>query len=348
MRYLFRFLIVATCIGIVVFYSTNEPKPLEGPEIEVSEVEDVEELTFNNVSLERPSIGLSTYIGQSVEQVVKEYGQPHRIEKTPYQYEWWVYNQYELYMMLGVKDGVVTQVYTNSTAYNVAPYEMYMSEDDIFRMTIIDGEISVELGDNIYLYTMSDYDIQHRILVRFEDIYAQLYIDASSKRLSGIRFMDGETLVAHNPYEMQFLGEFNEQQPYAFTENMNYSNAQLLYELTNVFRLKEKLPTLTKSNNLSLMAQSHSEEMFNGQFVASDSPILGSLKDRAALFTVDYKTIEENIATGFYDAIEAVHSLLNSTKHRKQILGGSFTETGVGVVETYYTQVFVEPNIEEQ
>lgn len=346
MKSLFRFLIVATCLGIVIFYSAiDHSKPLEIEENEVKELENVEEHEFNNVSLQRPTKGLSTYVGQSIEEVIEEYKEPNRIEKTPYQYDWWIYNLYEMYLMFGVQDGVVKQVYTNSSAYDVSPYTMYMSNEEIFRMTIIDGEISVELGDNIYIYSMNDYDIDNRILVRLEDLYAQLYLDANQKKLVGIRYMDGETLVAHQPYEMQFIGEFDGGQPLHFTEEINYANAQLLFELTNVFRLKEKLPTLNYSSSLSQLAQSHSQDMFEGQFVSHDSPTYGSLKKRAERLQLAYDKIDENIAKGFYDAIEAVHSLSNSDKHRKLMYNEEYLEMGVGVKERYYTQVFLKPLI---
>ena len=348
MKSLFRFLIVATFLGIIVYYSsTDGTKPLELQEVEVKEIENMEELDFNNVSLQRPKTGLSTYVGQSVDAVVKQFKHPHRIENTPYGYEWWVYNQYELYMMFGVKDGVVNQVYTNSTAYDLTPYTMYMSEDEIYRMTIIEGEITVELGDNIYLYTMNDYDLKHRLIVRFEDLYAQLYLDAKQKKLVGVRFMDGETVVAHQPYELQFIGTLNEAQPLQFSEDVNYANEQMFYELTNVLRLKEKMPALKLSNSLSQLAKSHSRDMFKGQFVSHESPTYGSLKERAQRMQITYEEIDENIATGFYDAIEAVHSIINSDKHRDVLLNEKYTEIGVGVQERYYTQVLIEPKEEQ-
>lgn len=348
MKSLFRFLIVATFLGIIVFYSsTDNTKPLEVETPEVTEVENVEGLEFNDLSLQRPTTGISTFVGQSVDEVVEQYEQPHRIENTPYGYDWWIYNQYELYVMFGVKDGVVTQVYTNSTAYDLAPYTMYMSEDEIYRMTIIEGEIAVEQDDNIYLYTMNDYDLKYRMLVRFDDLYAQLYVDAKQKKLVGVRFMDGATVVAHQPYEMQFIGTLNEAQPLDFSGEINYANAQMFYELTNVFRLKEKMPAYKLSNSLSQLAKNHSRDMFEGQFVSHDSPEFGSLKERAERMQLTYEDIDENIATGFYDAIEAVHSLVNSDKHRDVLMNERFTEIGVGVAERYYTQVLIEPKEEE-
>ena len=344
MKSLFRILIVVTCLGIVFFYSSSEnTKPLEIPEPEITVVDNVEELEFNNESLQRPNSGLSTFIGQSVKTIVDEFNEPHRIEKTPYGYDWWIYNQYELYVMFGVKDGIVSQVYTNSTAYEVTPYTMYMSEDDIYRMTIMHGEISVEENGNIYIYTMSDYDLKHRILVQFDDIYAQLYIDAKQKKLMGIRFMDGATLVAHQPYEMQFVGELVENEVPVFDEAVNQMNTQLLFELTNVFRLKEKIPILSYSNSLTQLAKSHSTDMLEGQFVSHNSPTFGTLKERVDTINLVYEDIGENIATGFYDAIEAMHSLLNSDNHRKLIYEEQYTEIGVGVAERYYTQIFFDP-----
>ena len=344
MKVLFRILIVVTFLAIIFFYSSSDnSKPLEVTEPGITEIENVEEFEFNSESLQSPVAGLSTYIGKSAKVIMDDFKEPERIEQTPYNYEWWVYNQYETYIMFAVKDGVVTQVYTNSTAYDVAPYSMYMSADDIYRMTILNGEISVTLGNNMYLYTMSDYDTKYRILVQFEDVYAQLYIDEKQKKLMGIRFMDGETLVAHKPYEMQFIGELFEEPQLTFDAQTNDMNAMQLFELTNVFRIKEKLPTFAYSNSLSTLAQNHSEDMFEGQFVSHESPTNGSLKERVEQIGLIYEDIDENIATGFYDAIEAIHSLLNSDTHRKLIYDEDFTEIGVGVQERYYTQIFFYP-----
>lgn len=49
--------------------------------------------------------------------------------------------------------------------------------------------------------------MQTRLLVKFDGLYAQLYIDGETSELQGIRFTDSETLVLHQPYEMIYQGE---------------------------------------------------------------------------------------------------------------------------------------------
>jgi uncharacterized protein YkwD len=83
--------------------------------------------------------------------------------------------------------------------------------------------------------------------------------------------------------------------------------------------------------------------MLEGQFVSHNSPTFGTLKERVDTINLVYEDIGENIATGFYDAIEAMHSLLNSDNHRKLIYEEQYTEIGVGVAERYYTQIFFDP-----
>ena len=348
MKSLFRILIVLTFLGIVFYYSSTEPKPLKGPEREISEVENVEDIEYNSEMLQRPSSGISEYIGKSVKELISDFDEPDRIDQTPYDYEWWVYNQYETYVMFAVKENVITQVYTNSTAYDIAPYNMYMSADDIYRMTIVDGEISVEINDNVYLFSMNNEDMKYRILVQFEDLYAQLYIDSQYKKLIGIRFMDGESLVTNRAYEMQFVGENPIQMQNESTELTNKAYAEQLFELTNVFRLKEKLPTFAMSTTLSEIASVHSMEMFEGEFVSHNSPTKGSLKQRVSAYNLQFEDVDENIATGYFDAIEAIHSLLNSNQHRKFIYEEKFKEMGVGVHDLYYTQIFLNPKVIEQ
>ena len=348
MKALFRILIVATVIGIVFYYwvADNEHAPLEGPNTVQQAIPSEQYINDYNEVLSRPAAGISTIIGQPVETLAQSHGEPRRVDASAFGYEWWVYEQ----AMFGVEQGKVTQVYANSADVDVSPYKIGQSIEEIYRMTILDAEVSVTIGDNIYMFTMSEEDTKNRLLVKFETLYTQLYIDQEEGELAGIRFMDGKTLVLHQPYEMQFVGELIvKETPSSFQQfEINEASAEQFFELTNVYRKKFGVEQLVASEQLNETAMSHSEDMFLQDFISHDSPTYGSLEKRLEKNSISYEEANENVAMAYYDAIETVHGLLNSPDHREIMLDAAYTHGGTGAYYDYYTQIFIKKNFQEK
>lgn len=347
MKTLFRILIVLFCIAIVYYYtsdSTYELEPLEGPNSNSSVIPKTEIPKGDEDALPRPKTGISTYINQKSERIVKDFGEPNRIDQSAYGYEWWVYNNDpKSFIMFGVENGKVTQVYTAGSQVDATPYKIGESIDEIYRMTIVNPEITVNIGDNVYTFSLSEYDMHSRILVKFDDVFAQLYIDQFTDTLVGIRYMNGETLVKHRPYEMTFVGDLirvPNLNSYILQQS-NEAYSKQLFDIVNVFRKNKDVPTLEWDVEASLAAMEHSEEMYTEDYLSHDSPKFGSLKDRLQMHSVVYDEVGENLATAYYDAIEAAHGWFNSEEHRDLILNEKFTHVGSGVFLNYYTQIFL-------
>ena len=217
-------------------------------------------------------------------------------------------------------------------------------------MTIIDPEVSVTINDNIYMFTMSEDDTKNRLLVNLDTIYAQLYVDMEQGTLSGIRYMDGKTLVLHQPYEMQYIGELIEKEaPSSFLQfEINGGGGKQLLELTNTFRQKFGLRQLQSYDQLNTVAMAHSEDMFLQSYISHESPTYGSLKQRLEASGILYEEADENVAMAYYDTIEAIHGLMNSPNHRAMMLNDYYTHIGTGVYYDYYTQIFTRQNLEKQ
>ena len=351
MKALFRILIIAAILGIVFYYSNinNEHAPLEGPNTLQQAIPSEQPNDDYNETLSRPEAGISTMIGQSADSVIEKYGAPSRVDRSAFGYEWWVYNQ-TTPIMFGVEQNHVTQVYTNADKIDIAPYYIGQSIEDIYRMTIVDPEVSVTINDNIYMFTMSEEDTKNRLLVKFDSIYAQLYIDREQETLSGIRYMDGKTLVLHQPYEMQFVGELIEEEaPSSFVQfEINSGGGKQLFDLTNAYRQKLELEQLQSYDQLSVVAMAHSEDMFLQNYISHESPTYGSLQKRLEASNILYEEADENIAMSYYDAIEAIHGLMNSPDHREMMMNEDYTHMGTGVYYDYYTQIFIKQNIEKQ
>ncbi len=346
MRDLLRIMIFLSVILIVFFYfdsSIDENELLEAPV--TKDPLPSEDLVENPLEVERPSEGLSTYIGKPAAQWLNDHGSPTRIEPSAYGYDWWVYNQsYSRYLMVGVKKGKVVQVYAAGRATHVQPYSIGQTLDDLYRFTIVENEISVKYGDSIFTFNIGPEDLNKRLLIRFEEIYAQLYIDEEDHVLEAVRFLDAETLVRHQPYDMMFTGELLPIIKPSSTQQLSIDTAKAkqIVDMTNVYRYHHQLTPFVENPRASDVAQTHSENTARKNFSSDEEVELESLNVRLKQADIEFEEAAENTAFQYYDAAEAVHGWINSPDHRKAFLSDRFSEIGVGVFGKYYTQIMLK------
>lgn len=355
MKTLFRILIVLSFLAIIFFYTSNSEdnyEPLEGPNPASQIIPKTDsETQILQDALPRPEIGLSTLIGEDSGKLLQIYGEPNRYDPSSYGYEWWVYNEEpSKFLMFAVEKNKITQAYTSGISSDVSPYHIGQSLDDIYRMTIIDSEVTAKIGENTYTFGMNEEDMNTRLLTKFDDIFAQLYIDSEQGILSGIRFMDSKSLVMLHPYEMSFVGELiSPPSPNSFLiEESNRASASQLFDLINVFRVNNNVQMIKSDETINELAMQHSEDMYSQSYLSHESPTNGSLKQRLEEVGIDFKKAEENIATAYIDSIEAAHGWLNSSDHREYLLDEQYTQVGSGTFMNYYTQIFVEKNEEQK
>lgn len=351
MRNLLRVLIVITFFSIIFYYTVGSDDQIEPLKSSNSAHKPIPKTTIeesNSMYLPRPTTGVSKYIGKKADSVVEAYGIPTRIEPSGFGYDWWIYVKESEYQMYGVRDNVVKQVYTNSNKIDVAPFKIDQTLEDIYRIAILESEITVEVDDNIYIFMMNENDMKSRIIVPYEGVFAQLYIDQDTESLSGIRFIDKDILLLHQPYEYQYVGEMLPKNTVSsfLQKSIDKSYANQVYDLVNEVRTKNNTQKLMKSPNLTDIATLRSESIYIQSVLPSEQSETHSLKEILEDKMVDYKTFEENLAINYYDAIEAYHGWLNSEAHRKILLSDHFNLTGTGVYMGHYSQVFVEKDLE--
>ncbi len=122
-------------------------------------------------------------------------------------------------------------------------------------------------------------------------------------------------------------------------------------EGVNEVRIEHGLEPLLYHEKLTLAARDYSEKMARLNFFSHTGADGSRLEDRARSFGLDYRSIAENLhaSRGHDDpARVAVAGWMNSRGHRKNILNGEFTHTGIGVAvtedgEAYFTQLFMLP-----
>ncbi|ANU10449.1 hypothetical protein A1A1_04232 [Planococcus antarcticus DSM 14505] len=345
MKDLLRIMIFLSIVLIGLFYldpSINENDVLEAPR--TVDPLPSENITDESLNIDRPSTGISSYIGKSIDKWVEQYGEPERIDPSAYGYEWWVYNEsYAHFIMTGVKDGKVVQVYTAGVAADAAPYTIGQSLDDLYRFTILENEVTVKYGTNIYTFNVTAEDMDKRILVKFDGVYAQLYIDSMDRTLEAVRFMDAETLIRHQPYDLMYSGELLPVQSPSSTlqQSIDEASAKQIVDLVNVYRIHHQINPLVVNPRASMVAETNSEDMAKQNF-SSEEMEIKDLHGQLGEANIVFDQAAVNTAKRYYDAAETVHGWINSDVHRKTLLSDQYNQTGVGAFGKYYTQIFLE------
>ncbi len=347
--------IAIICLAVLlIFYITGnrvtENEPLESP-VKQGRAVPVEEKGIGSAipQTSRPDEGLSMYVGKHVDALVEAFGQPERIEPSHYHYDWWIYKD-DLHLMVGVThEGMINQLYTGDEQTNIAPFEISQSIDDIYRFTIVGSEVDVNIGENIYTFSLNSDDMHRRPLIIYQNLFAQLYIDEEEGQLQGVRFIDSETLVLHQPYEMTYMGELLVSKPLSSTMQLevNETIKRQIFELTNLMRMKHQLNELQSTYELNQFSQKNSEQLALENVSIEDEIKNEHLTKRLKNAEIDHKKAGENTAFDYDDAIEAVHGWLNSSVHRKTMLTKDFTHLGTGVYGNYFTQTFIKSSLED-
>lgn len=342
---------VVLIVLLLVFYYTDdrikENELLESSPKQVTAIPQLNEGVGAPIThTSRPAEGLSTYVGKSTEELIDKMGEPDRIEPSSYGYNWWIYFE-DINFMAGVtNENQVNQIYTSTLLSDVKPFTIGQSVEDIYRFTIFESEVNVTLNDNVYTFSLNGEDQKNRLLIIYKDLYAQLYVDQVDGVLEGVRFIDPETLVLHQPYDMTFTGEMLVPHVPSSTVQVEVDRAaeRQIFELTNSYRQKRNIPELEMDYQLKVVAQKHSKDLMLGSYSSSQALEPGNLTNRLKEAGIDQKRAGENIASNYVDAIEVVHGWLNSSAHRKVMLDKYFTHIGTGTFGKVYSESLILKN----
>lgn len=119
------------------------------------------------------------------------------------------------------------------------------------------------------------------------------------------------------------------------------SAAQEVVAIVNQERAAAGCPPLGISAELTVAAQSHSEDMAVNNFFGHTGSNGSSPWDRIA--TAGYPAgAAENVAVGYATADAVMQAWMGSSGHRKNILNCTLTEIGVG----FYDQPSDQPNVQ--
>lgn len=347
-------ILIVLIISSIYIYSLNqgiirnfisEPTSISNSfeEDGLRELEGMKTQTSNKQSL--PSQGLLTYVGMTAKEVEEILGKPNRIDRSPYDYDWWIYNEnLEEYLQIGVEQNKVVTVYGIGESINISPFHIGQAYSQVATQFSIDNQLSFNARFSSFRFELNEVEMKTRPLIEMDDVYIQLYFDTFTNNLSSIRYMDKETLVKHRPYELVYRGDLLSSKELTNDDwrEVEEGTAAQILDLTNIIRYRHGINPVQWDDKTSIVAYNHSKEMNLEDYFSHQSPNTGGLADRLVEGEVPYQLAGENIAARYVDGIAAVEGWLNSEGHRDTLLNGKFTHLGVGVFEKHYTQNFIQ------
>lgn len=114
-----------------------------------------------------------------------------------------------------------------------------------------------------------------------------------------------------------------------------YTAAEIVLEV-NRMRAREGTLALNISPLLEVAAGLKGEHMAKGLYFAHNTPEGYTPWHFFALAGYSYSYGGENLAIGFFKAKKVVEAMMESPKHRDNILGVQYKEVAVAVVPTFY------------
>ncbi|MDF2483992.1 MAG: hypothetical protein K0R46_160 [Herbinix sp.] len=252
-------------------------------------------------------------LGDSTEEVIRKLGLPARIAATEYEFNYYIYNNdYKKLLFVALQDNQVVGFYTDSLDFNYHgfPYGATLEE------------INVVLGEQ---FALSEVLTMHRSGCNISILMDRL----ETGKAVGI-YVLSET-VKEDGYD----------------EDVMHQVEQLVYDLANSARVRNKLSPLSWSSSAGQAASKHSENMALKDFFSHKDPSLRSPGDRLNAEGVYYQRCGENIIAGYGSAILSSHGWYNSKGHRNNLLNEEYRYLGVGftydkdsIYKTYITQNF--------
>ena len=281
------------------------------------------------------SIGEKTVaLGMSESDVFDIFGTPSDVLLSEYGFYWNIYHEnFKNYIQIGIKDGIVVGMYTNSPNLFFETLTVGDKKEKVNELfgESLDGIIK---GDTRYLSNGSDNESNSESY-KIKGAYVTFFYDTfKNNSLTSVNIIDCDV---EESFDMLYAP--------ASDELKKSFEAQSFY-VTNATRQNESLTPFLPHEGLKSLAFSHSLDMAENEYFSHTSKNGDSVLDRSQKHNIDFEKIGENLAMGSQNSIYMHELLMNSEGHRKNILAG-FTNMGVGVAfaennTPYLTQNFLK------
>lgn len=348
-RLLIKILGVLLLIGFLVylFYAPRlEFDVLENPNKQAERQYEKAKQPVQSTEAESPKLkeGIGTLVGEPMTQVTKKYGQADRVYHYLEDYQTYVFHRQSAYILVTAKDNVVKSTYITGQPKReeVGPFMIGDDASNLYDNHSLITEPEFDVGGKHYHFELSDKDVKTQALIQFDNLFAQVFIDQQSNKITGIRYLDKEALVAINPYssngdETQDLKK--ETQEVMQNPDQNANQVLTLYEVTNEMRRLHQREPLAINSTLENVATVHLFQSVDG---ASAEFTENNLVDLINQTPLTYQSITQNVAYNFSDIPTLVNSWMNSDTHRSRLLSAKYDEMGGKIDENYFILIFLE------
>lgn len=336
---LFLFITTVAIFLSVLLYVMNDLNYFENQD--VPQIETKQEAKKPTIHFDDSVFSL---MQQSKEDIKELLGDPVREDKSAYGYTWWVYNDEDTYMQLGMLNDRVETVFSAGNELHSEPISIGDSYDELLGKFDIKQKVTYEKGISHYTFILSEDDMKANPLIQLdEQLFVQPYIDTFTQKVSSLRIITGDLLTSQRFYEMEYRGSLPEEEDLSDKDWQEIQSGmeKQIFDMTNVFRKRHGLQAVERDGLVNEVAYLHSQDMYDQQYFSHESKDGRGLKDRLEEKSVYYVGAGENIAAQHSDAIAAMQGWLNSEGHRETMLNEQYNYLGIGVHRLYYTQNFI-------
>ncbi len=160
------------------------------------------------------TIGENTVkIGTAIDDVTDAFGEPQRIDKSDYDFSWYVYNtEPSRFMMVGVKEGRICAFFTNSSEFSFGDLKSgddflfaykYIENDDFRIFKNSDGMIDAVLYNP---YTKSDVTLENSTYLRACELVDMINAQRQKRGLDALNidndlYASADTMVSQPKYQ---------------------------------------------------------------------------------------------------------------------------------------------------
>lgn len=273
-------------------------------------------------------------LGMTKEEIDSLFGQPVDSLCSEYGFTWNIYhNNFKNYIQIGILDGRVVGIYTNSPDFNFYGFCVGAEKESIHNALgkPTDGIVK---GTTRYISNSAkggaDFEI-YKTHGAYVTLFYETYVNNS---LTSINIID---------YDVE--QDFNMLYAKGSDELKNSFQKQNFY-VTNAIRVRHGLSPFKYSDELGKLSFLHSCDMAKNNYFSHYDLNGDSVLERAVNQSISFRRIGENLAMGAQNSLYLHELLMNSDGHRNNILG-DFSHMGTGIAfdhnnTPYLTQSFLK------
>lgn len=316
---------------VLIDYPLKTISPTLSPTLTLKPTPTLTKTTTSSKPVNSFDGNIDKLIGLSSNAVTAIFGSPDRIDLSKYGFDWYIYNKdYKKYIQLGVQDGMVVGVYTNSENYsawqNIKVLSGKSSVDNLLGTPLT----YIKKGNTRYI--LSNFGNQEVFDVEGKYFATLFYDSQNGNKVSAIQLID-------RAVELKLNGFYGKP-----SERLRQSYEKEIFDLVNSVRARLGKPLFKWGEKAAVAARKHSEDMAAKNYFSHTSLDGKSPFDRMEDEGIKFSKAAENIAMGQTNSVDAHETWMNSPGHRSNILGDC-EKLGVGVYigsdnKIYYTQNF--------